>query len=88
MLRQTLAMETPLTMLETVIATANFQEHQALAGDIGGIVEVYTQPGLAYDVEFVNPDGSTRAVLTLAPSQVRGLSPADILTTRQLARAA
>jgi len=43
---------------------------------------------LAYDVEFVNPDGSTKALLTLAPEQVRRLSAMDVLTTRQLPLAA
>jgi len=67
-----------------------------LAGNLTGLypeilrryVEVYAAPTLAYEVEFVNPDGSTRALLTLAPSQVRRLSPADVLTTRQMALAA
>jgi hypothetical protein len=78
-------METRLDLLDTVIATADFPDHQVLAGDLGTIVEVYTHPRLAYEVEFVTPDGSTRAMLTLAPDQVRRLSPADVLTTRQLA---
>ena len=78
-------METTLTLLDTVVATVNFPEHNVLAGDLGTIVEVYTSPNLAYDVEFVNPDGSTRALLTLVPKQVRNLSPADVLTTRQVA---
>ena len=74
-----------LNLLETVIATVNIPEHYVLAGDLGTVVEVYTQPNLAYEVEFVNPDGSTRALLTLAPHQVRRLTFADVLTTRQLA---
>ena len=45
-------------------------------------------PDKANRVEFVNPDGSTRALLTLVPEQVRNLSPADVLTPRQLALAA
>ena len=78
-------MDTMLNLLDTVIAATNFPEHQVLAGDLGAVVEVYTEPSLAYEVEFVNPDGSTRALLTLAPAQVRRLSPADVLTTRQMA---
>ena len=74
-------------LLETIIATVNLPEHQVLAGDLGTIVEVYTKPGIAYDVEFVNPDGTTRALLTLAPDQLRRLSPADVITTRQVALA-
>jgi len=81
-------MNTQLDLLETVIAIANFPEHQVLAGDVGAVVEVYARPDLAYDVEFVNPDGTTRALLTLAPDQVRRLSSADVLTTRQMALAA
>ena len=81
-------MDTALSLLETVIAAANLPDHQVLAGDLGTIVEVYTTPNLAYEVEFVNPDGSTRALLTLAPNQVRRLSSTDVLTTRQLPLAA
>ena len=81
-------MDTVLSLLDTVIAATNFPEYKVLAGDLGAVVEVYAAPSLAYEVEFVNPDGSTRALLTLAPSQVRRLSPADVLTTRQMALAA
>jgi hypothetical protein len=78
----------PLHLLDIVIATVNLPDHNVLAGDLGTIVETYTHPSLAYEVEFVHPDGSTRALLTLAPDQVRKLSPADVLTTRQLPLAA
>jgi len=81
-------MEATLNLLDTVITTVNSPDHQVLAGDIGAIVEIYTVPGLAYEVEFVNPDGTTRALLTLAPEQVRQLSASDVLTTRQLPLAA
>ena len=80
-------METP-NLLETVIATVNIPDHKILAGDLGTVVEVYITPTQAYEVEFVNADGSTRAVVTLAPHQIRRLSPADVLTTRQLPLAA
>jgi hypothetical protein len=81
-------MESSFKLLDTVIATANLPDHNVLAGDLGTVVEVYTDPQLAYEVEFVNPDGSTRALLTLAPDQVRALQPSDVLTTRQLPLAA
>ena len=81
-------MDATLSLLETVIAVVNLPDHEVLAGDLGAIVEVYTTPKLAYEVEFVNPDGTTRALLTLAPEQVRRLSPVDVLTTRQLPLAA
>ena len=81
-------MNTVFELLESVIAVANFPEHGVLAGDIGAIVEVHTIPTPGYDVEFVNPDGATPALLTLAPHQVRRLTPTDVLTTRQIALAA
>ncbi len=81
-------MDIELRMLDTVIATTNFPEYRVLAGDLGTIVEIYSIPDTAYEVEFVNPDGSTRALLTLARQQVRSLLPVDVLTTRQLPLAA
>jgi hypothetical protein len=81
-------MENQLNLLDTIIAVVNLPGHEVLAGDLGTIVEIYTTPTLAYEVEFVNPDGTTRALLTLSPEQVRRLSPADVLTTRQLPLAA
>ena len=75
-------MSTPLTLLDTVIATVEQAGEQVIAGDLGVIVEVYTKPALAYEVEFVNPDGTTRALLTLSPQQVRLLEPTDVITTR------
>ena len=81
-------METNISLLDTVIATVDFLDEQVLAGDLGTIVEVYSRPTLAYEVEFINPDGSTRALLTLMPEQVRKLSDNDVITTRPLALAA
>jgi len=81
-------MDETIEILETVIVTASFPDHAVLAGDLGAIVEIYTAPALAYEVEFVNPDGSTRVLLTLAPEQIRCLSDLDILTTRQIPLAA
>ncbi len=75
-------------LLETIIVTVNIPDKQVLAGDLGTIVEIYSEPRLAYDVECVNADGATRALVTLAPEQVRRLAPADVLTTRQMPLAA
>ncbi len=81
-------MNKTLDLLETAIATIDLPDEQVLSGDLGTIVEVYTVPHLAYEVEFVNPDGTTRALLTLPPEQVRRLEPTDVLTTRPLVLAA
>ena len=75
-------------ILDTVILTVNVPDHHVLAGDIGTVVAIYNTPQLAYDIEFVNPDGTTRALLTLSAEQVRRLSAADVLTTRQIPLAA
>ena len=77
-------MDKTFNLLDTVIAAVNVPDHEILAGDLGTIVEVYTNPDLAYEVEFVNPDGATRALLTLSPDQVRRLAARDVITTRQL----
>ncbi len=81
-------MNRTMTLLDTVIATIDLMDQQVLVGDLGTIVEIYTEPTLVYEVEFVNPDGTTRALLTLAPNQVRTLSETDVITTRPLAVAA
>ena len=72
-----------IELLATIITTTNFPDQQVLVGDIGTVVEIYTSPALAYEVEFVNPDGTTRALFTVHPDQIRRLSAADVLTTRQ-----
>lgn len=77
-------MEEHYQVLDTVIATQDFVEERVLAGDLGAIVEIYTEPSLAYEVEFVNPDGTSRALLTLTPSQIRRLQRDDVITTRPL----
>ncbi len=74
-----------LQLLDTVIVTTNLSEEGVLAGDLGTIVEVYIDPYPAYEVEFVNPNGTTRALMTLSPDQIRPLSDNDVLTTRQSA---
>ncbi|MBI4785566.1 MAG: DUF4926 domain-containing protein [Chloroflexi bacterium] len=80
-------MDANLSLLDTIVATVDLPAEHVLAGDLGTVVEVYTDPTLAYEVEFVNPDGSTRAMLTLTPDQVRHLTASDVITTRPLSLA-
>ena len=75
-------------LLDAVIVTANFPTEQVVAGDLGTIVEIYTEPNQAYEIEFVNPDGTTRALLTLTTDMIRPLSSSDVITTRRLPVAA
>jgi hypothetical protein len=58
-------MDNEINVLDTIIATANFPEHKVLAGDLGAVVEVYSTPSLAYEVEFVNPTARRAADLAL-----------------------
>jgi hypothetical protein len=44
-------------------------------GAVGAVVVVFTQPRLAYEVEFVNEDGETRALATLRPKQISATAP-------------
>ena len=39
-------------------------------GAVGAVVMVFTRPRLAYEVEFVDEDGATRALATLLPRQI------------------
>lgn len=52
------------------------------AGDVGAIVHVYGQ-GDAYEVEFVDGDGSTVALLTLDSTHVRPIGRGELLHTRR-----
>lgn len=78
----------PFHLLDTVIVTIDPSHEEVLAGDLGTIVDIYDDPNPANEVEFVNPNGTTRALLTLSPDQIRPLSEHDVLTTRQSAVAA
>lgn len=69
-------------LLETVIAAVDIPAYGIVAGDVGTIVDVYTQGSLAYEVEFSSADGSTRTSAPLAPVQLRKPTQADVLTTR------
>ncbi|MEV6965387.1 DUF4926 domain-containing protein [Hamadaea sp. NPDC051192] len=40
------------------------------AGAVGAVVDVYTEPAAAYEVEFTDADGRTLALITVAPDEV------------------
>ncbi len=77
-------MEDTFALLDTVVAMVDVPDQQVQSGDLGAVVEIYREPTPAYDVEFVNPDGSTRALVTLKANQIRRLSASDVITTRPL----
>lgn len=52
------------------------------AGDVGAVVHVYAG-GEAYEVEFVEGDGTTVAVLTLDADDVRPIDAREVLHARR-----
>ncbi|MFF5176202.1 DUF4926 domain-containing protein [Micromonospora sp. NPDC000089] len=41
------------------------------AGAIGTVVHIFERPNLAYEVEFVDEDGSTISMVALTPEKIR-----------------
>lgn len=56
--------------LDTIELTHDIKEHGLKEGDLGAVVNVYND-GKAYEVEFVAPNGRTKALLTLMPNEIR-----------------
>ena len=52
------------------------------AGDVGAVVYVYAN-GAAYEVEFVDGDGTTVACITLDSKDVRKIDRGEMLHTRR-----
>lgn len=69
--------------LECVVLAHDVPEHGLKAGDLGTVVEIYSEGGL--EVEFVRGSGTTQALLTLSEKDVRKIDRHDLLTTRRLA---
>ncbi len=55
---------------DVVALTTNQPTFGLSVGDLGTIVAVFSKPREAYEVEFVNDDGSTKALLTLLPDDI------------------
>ena len=66
--------------LDTVVLVHDVAPHGLRSGDVGAVVEVYDDGTL--EVEFVRPSGSTQALVTLEPSDVRSVTMADVLSVR------
>ena len=52
------------------------------AGDVGAVVHVYPN-GAAYEVEFVDGDGTTVACITLDAKDVRNIDRGELLHIRR-----
>ncbi len=75
-----------LQELDTVVLLKNIEEYSLVKGDTGKIVHRY-QNGQAFEVEFVQADGSTIALLALTVNDVRPMHRGEILHARELAPA-
>jgi len=70
--------------LDTVVLTHNIDKYGLERGDVGTIVHTYGD-GKAFEIEVVRADGSSVAVLTLEPKDVRNITKDEILKVREFA---
>ncbi len=59
--------------LDTVVLTHDIKEHGLKQGDMGAVVHCYSD-GAAFEVEFVNAEGKTIALLTLTHADIQKVS--------------
>lgn len=67
-----------------MVLTCDLPEHGLQAGDVGAVVHRYGD-GESFEVEFVNAEGKTLALLTLDADAVRRMHPREILHVREYA---
>ena len=67
--------------LDTVVLAKDFEKYGLKRGDIGAVVHVY-ENGKALEVEFVNAEGKSIALLTLTPDDMRSIKRNEILHVR------
>jgi len=72
--------------LDMVVLTHDVAEYRLQRGDIGTPVHLYGS-GEACEVEFVNAQGDTVALLPLEANYIRPLQGREILHVRELAQA-
>ena len=75
-----------MTELDLVVLKESIVEHGLVAGDVGTVVHRYVDKQ-ASEVEFVDTQGITIAVLTLEDSAVRLPSAGEILHVRDVSPA-
>ena len=68
---------------DVVVLTQDLPEDRLQAGDVGTVVHIH-QGGAGYTVEFMTLSGRTIAVTTVMASQVRAVTPRDVVHVREL----
>jgi len=71
-----------LTEHSMVVLTRDIPGAGLHAGDVGAIVHVHRE-GAAYEVEFVDGDGTTIALMTLNREDIRPIGRGELLHTRR-----
>ena len=69
--------------LDLVVLARSVKDKGLLLGDVGTVVHCY-EDRQAYEVEFMDGDGDTLAVLTLGSSDVRPQIGGEILHVREV----
>ena len=72
--------------LDTVVLAHDIEKYGLKRGDVGAIVHVYKN-GKILEVEFVNAEGKTVALLTLESDEIRSIKKNDMLHVRGFATA-
>jgi hypothetical protein len=67
-----------------VVLTREIADADLTPGDVGTVVHVYAD-GAAYEVEFVDGEGATVALLTLTADAIRELDAGELLHARRRA---
>jgi len=67
--------------LDTVVLKKDIDEYGLKEGDVGAIVHCY-KGDQAFEVEFVEANGNTVAVLTLRSTDIRQMESREILHVR------
>lgn len=60
---------------DTVRVPAGIPEDDVPAGALAAVLEVYTDPYRAYEIEVLNADGTTRYLGIVDPSRVELVEP-------------
>lgn len=66
--------------LDVVVLTHDLPAHGLQTGDLGAIVELYAPDAIS--VEFVTASGHTKALVTLAASDLREVRSDDLVAVR------
>ena len=61
------------SLFDTIVLIEDIPEDGLVAGMTGAIVDIYSEPTQAYEIEFCDPEGQTLALLALLPEQIRPL---------------